>query len=715
MESTIQTQHLLSCLHAWIDHPGPDENVTDIARVGQQLHLAGEPEAALKAFEIAAAGAPEVVSYWHAVATLRMQLKLPKAALGACNRALEIDPNDADSLCNTAMVLEELGDMHAALHCYDKALQLAPRHIRALRNRPMLHAQLDQRDLAIRMAEAAIAEYPDDPGLHFNLGELYLGTSEPLRAVLAYQQCLKLDPEFRLAPYAMSIALAGAGKVQEAFSLQQTALANNPNLPSEYKSPIRMDEAHGTHDVSPDRVAMLAIADAFRIFDWRDYTDAIKLFCELIRGEHGCPPLSSKETAYLSMQVAAPMNSALRQQLARQIAQRACSNVSGMQLARSRRSSRDKIRIGYIAACFLPHPVSQLMGNAYANHDRDRFEVYAYALGPASDSFERRRVRQTVDVFREIAHLPPYSIAQIIANDEIDILIDLSGYNRDTRPEILALRPAPIQVNYIDFMTTTGAPFYDYTMLDRPTLTTEDRVYWDEKIAYLPHCSYHCELPGELPPSPSRAELGLPEDAIVLGALHHPRKLDPLSVKVWLSLLHDIPNSVLWLLHENTVQVCNMQGLAAHAGLAPDRVVFSPLRPRLEYLSCYRHVHVHLDPFVYNGHTTTTDALGMGVPMVTLTGDCVVSRVATTMVTAHGLPELAARTPEQYKAIVQKLVSDRAWYAQIKARVEQPIHGNLFCPERRIREIESAYQMMWARHEAGLPPDDFDVPEYRQT
>ena len=714
MDSTARPQAILDWLHAVLAHVDSDTpSPTELARAGLSLHQAGEPEAALKAFECAAHNALGNISYWHAIATLRMQLKLPHAALEACNKALEIDPENADSLCNTAMVLEALGDIHAALHCYEKALQLVPRHSRALRNRPLLYVALERRDLAVKAAEVAVAEYPHDPVLHFNLGELYLGTSEPLRAAAAYRQCLAFDPESRLAPYALSIALAAAGSVAEAFVMQASALAKNPRLPEEYKSPIRLDETEGTYDVTPGRVAILAIADAFRLFDWSHYEDSIRLFCALIRGEHGGPPLDSKDAAYLSMQVPAPMSSALRQQLARQIAGRVIDNIAGMQLVRSKRAAKDKIRIGYIAACFLPHPVAHLMGNAYARHDRSVFEVYAYALGPASESFERRRVRDTVDVFREVAHLPPFAIAQIIANDEIDILIDISGYNRDTKPEILALRPAPVQVNYIDFMTTTGAPFVDYTMLDRLTLTADDRAFWDEKIAYLPHCSYHCELPAETPPFLSRAAVGLPEDAIVLGALHHPRKLDPLSVQVWLEMLRDTPGSVLWLLHENPMQVRNFQALAERAGLAPERLIFSPLRPRLEYLSCFRNVHVHLDPFVYNGHTTTTDALGMGVPVVTLSGNSVVSRVATTMLTAHGLPELVATTPDQYKAIVRRLVEDREWHVQIKVRAEHPRDGNLFCPERRIREMETAYRMMWERHQAGLPPADFDVPEYR--
>jgi protein O-GlcNAc transferase len=685
-----------------------------LAELGDALHQAGEAEAALVAFELTAAAPSASVNNWHAVTAMRMQLNLPRAALSACHQALAIDPDNADSLCDTAMVLERLGEHDAALQSYGKALAVAPGHYRSLRNLPIAYASLGKYDEAIEAAEKALALYPADPALHFNLGELCLGAMAPARAVVAYRECLALDSHHRFAAYAMSIALAATGRVADAWAMQQAALAETPSLPVEYRSPLRLDEVENRHDVSPDRIAMIAAFDQFRACDWSGYEASIRLFTELIDGLHGAPPMNSKDMAYISLQVSTPMNSAYQQRLARQIATRTTVSAEGIRLSRHSRPARSRIRIGYISSSFHPHPISHLMGDIYVRHDRGQFEIYAYSLGPDSDSPERYRVRDGVDVFRDVARFPPQAAAQLIVNDGIDILVDLSGYTRDTKPEILVRRPAPIQVNYLDFMGTTGASHIDYTMLDRSTLTAADREFWDERIVYLPHCSYHCELPHGVPPTPGNAELGLPDGAIVLGALHHPRKLDPLSVETWLELLQEIPGAILWLLHETNQQVRNLRSLAESKGIAAERLIFSPLLPRQEYLALFRSVRVHLDTFVYNGHTTTTDALGMGTPMVSLTGDTVVARVATSMLKAHGVPELVASNRAAYKALVHRLASDGDWHATIKNRVANPQSGNLFCPERRIREMESAYRMMWERHQLGLPPEDFDVPAWHR-
>lgn len=685
------------------------ESAERLAVLGASLHRAGRPEAALRAFELAAEADPKQVNNWLAVATLRLQLNLPHMALDACNRALQCDPNAPQSLYSAAVVLATIGENHAALHCYDKALAVEPLHYGALRNRPMLLNAVKDNAAARRAARAAIQAYPQDPWLYYNEGDLLLGMRMADEAIEAFQQALALAPDFHRARYALAIALASQGRVREAHTEQATALAAEPQLLHSYRSPLALDALYGTSDVSPDRVAIIAGFEALRMGNWNRYEEFLELFAELIRGEHGLPPLSQHEMPYLGLGV--PIAEDLRQLLAIQAAWRVLKSIESVRLFRPPSERSGPIRIAYISANFRPHPNAYLMGDIYARHDRRRFKVYAYSLGPQTVSPERDRAMAAVDVFRDLERLPVDAAAQLIVNDQIDILIDLSGFTRHAKPEILALKPAPIQVSYMGFMGTQGAPYIDYALLDREVLIPESRARWTEHIAYLPTCSYHCELPqtGD-GASVCRQDVGIPEDAFVLCALHHPRKLEPYSYRAWLDLLRQLPNSVLWLLYEEPEQISNLRRMAVESGLTEDRLVFSPLVERTQHLLRYRLADICLDTFVYNGHTTTVDALGMGAPVVTLKGDSVVSRVAGSMLKAHGLPELIAETVQEYKTIVTRLACDTPWREEIRRRVSDYEHSQLFCPERRVREIEVAYEMMWARYRTGQAAEDFDVP-----
>lgn len=681
----------------------------ELQAAGAQLHGAGELESALKCFLQAAKVAPERIPAWLEIATLQMELGRPYLALEACNAALRQAPDNPQTLYSTGVVLTAMGDNPAALHCYDRVLAIEPQHYGALRNRPMIFAALKDNTAAREAARAAIQAYPQDPWLSYNEGDLLLGMRMAGEAAEAFHRALALAPDFHRARYALAIALAAQGQVTAAYTERTIALAAEPQLFQSYQSPLVLDALNGTNDVSPERVAAIAGFEALRMCDWSRYEAFVELFAELARGDLGYPPLSQHEMPYLSLGL--PIAEDLRQQLATQAAQRVLKGVESVRLFRPRHERSAPIRIAYISANFRPHPNAYLMGNIYARHDRRRFKIYAYSLGPQSVCHERERAMRAVDVFRDLEPLSVDAAAQLIINDQIDILIDLSGFTRYAKPGILALRPAPIQIAYMEFMGTQGASYIDYVLLDREVLSQESRAYWTESVAYLPTCSYHCELPQiDERALIRRQDIGIPEDAFILCALHHPRKLEPYSYRVWLDLLHKLPNAVLWLLYEDSEQISNLRRMAFEYGLTENRLIFSPMRQHTEHLLRYRLADVCLDTFVYNGHTTTVDALSMGIPVVTLRGQSVVSRVAASMLKAHGLPELVADTREQFLAIVERLAKDVAWREELRRRALDYSNSQLFCPERRVREIEAAYEMMWARYQAGLAPADFDVP-----
>lgn len=678
--------------------------------LGVELYKAGRTEAALAAFEGMLIHGGEDSSLWQTITALRIQLKLPGLALEAARRAVDLEQESPDNWYNLALLLEEAGESMQALDSYTRALTLNSAHYGSLRNLPLLLAGMGRQAEARCADELLLQAYPDDPWLHFNSGDLLIGMRAAVEAEAAFRRALDLDSSFHRARYALAIALAAQGRVSEAQIERNRALVDEPDLQQDYISPLLIDEGASDGDVSPERVAVIAAFEELRIGDWRRYGAIVELYSGLVRGAYGNAPLSQHEMPYCALSL--PLPEEIKRQVSRQASSRIKQSVAKYQLVRPPRS-RDKIcRIGYLSANFRPHPNARLMGDLYSRHDRSRFHIHAYSIGPADHSAERKRVEAGVDVFRDLGSLPAFAAAQLIANDGIDILVDLSGYTRYSCPEILALRPAPVQVSYLGYVATQGADYIDYTMLDRDVLLPHVRGYWDERIAYLPDCSYHCELPKNLPATPSRADLGLPASGLILGALHHPRKLEPATWACWMSLLKALPDACLWLLHEADEQRVQLLRNAAEHGVKADRLVFAAPVPHAEHLARLRQADVFLDTFVYNGHTTTVDALGVGVPVVTLNGDSVVARIAGSMLKAHGLPELVAKTEAEYRNLVLCLAVDETWRASLQERVRDYSRSNLFCPERKLRQIETAYEMMWARHQAGLPPEDFDVPEF---
>lgn len=699
------TEALLGELAQRVAHGDP----ASMFSLGCELHKLRQPEAALAAFEKEASRLPGQVRAWHAVAALRLELQLPQGALRACRAALELDPNNADSLFHTGVVLQQLRDYAAAVHAYEQALVRKPDHHGALQNLPhaLLHAGAAEK--AIDRAEQGISVYRDDAELHYNLGDIHLGFANAALARTAFERVLALKPDFHRARYALSIAIAMEGDVPTAYQERKRALDADPALLHNYRSPLVHDFCQGSNDCSPERVAVIARMAALYNCDWASYGKATELFESLIAGGEDFAPLSAPEFAYLALLL--PLSAANRQRLAQQVAQRIDNEAALCSLPRKTDTERQQLTIGYISADFRAHPMAWLLGSMYARHDRNRFNVFAYSVGPCSAGLERTLIESGVDHFRDMHRRPAESIAYRIAADGVDILVDLSGYTLDARPEVLAMRPAPIQVSYLGFLGTQGSRHIDYTLLDRYCMLPEQRKYWDESVAYLSDTSIYCERHVTHATALSRAEYGLPETGWVLCALHMPRKIDPMAFDLWLELLEEIPESVLWLVSQNPAQQQAVIDYAQAKGLQAERLVFASFVDRSEHLARYRHADVFLDTFVFNGHTTVIDALSMGVPVVTLPGDAPCARGGASILRAHGLPELVASSPREYKAIVHQLYVDSAWRKEIRARVMDDTASRLFCPEERVREIETAYEMMWARHQAGLPPADFDVPD----
>jgi predicted O-linked N-acetylglucosamine transferase (SPINDLY family) len=378
------------------------------------------------------------------------------------------------------------------------------------------------------------------------------------------------------------------------------------------------------------------------------------------------------------------------------------------------RYRHDRIRVAYLSADFHDHATAYLMAGLFEAHDRARFEISAISFGPDPPGPMRGRLRPAFDRFLEVRETSERETARLLRELEIDIAVDLKGYTTDARPGILAQRGAPVQVSYLGYPGTLGADYIDYILADAYVIPAGHERFYSEKIVRLPG-SYQVNdrkraIAGQ---TPSRAELGLPRDGFVFCCFNNSYKIAPGVFDVWMRLLGQVPGSVLWLLEDNADATRNLVQEADRRGVAADRLVFAPRFGLPEHLARHRQAGLFLDTFPYNAHTTASDALWAGLPLVTCSGETFASRVAGSLLHAAGVPELATDNFVDYEALALKLAMEPDTLAAVRAKLARrrdacPLFDTgLFC-----RHLEAAYAAMHERHRRDEPPASFDVPPF---
>lgn len=361
--------------------------------------------------------------------------------------------------------------------------------------------------------------------------------------------------------------------------------------------------------------------------------------------------------------------------------------------------------VGYLSSDFREHSMPTLVADLFEAHDRDRVRVHAYSLRPDDGGERRRRIAAGVDRFVELSEVPSPEAARTIRRDGVHVLVDLMGWTRDARPTVLAHRPAPVQVGWLGYPGTFGSAILDYMVADAVTLPGSHEPHHAERVVRLPDC-YQANSRRPIAPTPTRRAAGLPEAAMVYCCFNLPWKLDPAWFALWMRLLRAVPDSVLWLLDGGPDASANLRRETAAAGIDPARLVIAPRLPLAEHLARYRLADLFLDTLPCNGHTTTSDALWAGCPVLTRPGEAFAERVAASLLTAAGLPELIAEDDEAYLATARRLGERPAERAELRARLAEPGRLPLFDTARFARNLEAAYTEMWRR---GPRPSGFDI------
>lgn len=675
--------------------------------LGVELHQSGSLEAALRAFELSADQAPGCLSTWHAISALRLALQLPQAALQACNEALLMDPGGNNSLFNVAVTLEALGDFAAARHACLRVLDADASHFGARLNLVPLLVRLQRLDEAIEAGHQLVNLHPDSGDAWFNLGEALTSASLHKEAGAAYERALSLDPALTKAELAAAVSQAALGELAAATARLERVKAMHPAALAGFVSPLLTDRFAAFPELEPGRIALIAIYEKYRCCDWSAAEELTRRFGEVVDGQ-GCRRLDNPDLPFLG--IGLPLRGEQRLQAARQVAARIKSSLAGQRLIVPPRQKSDQLRVGYISGDFRRHATSFLASRLFGLHDRNRFEVFAYSTGPDDGSVLRREVEAGCDHFIDAMGFDAVALAQRVALDRIDILVDLAGYTLHSRPGTFALRPAPIQVSYLAYLQTSGAPWIDYVLLDRQVLSDSERAYWSESIAYLPGSLYMCDdRSGSAGEGYGGAELALPPDKFVFASFNASWKIAEADFTLWMDILHAVPDSVLLVYADSAAAISNLAAAAARAGIDTARLFFTGQLDHKSHLRRFQAADLFLDTRECNAHTTAIEALAVGLPILTLPGTTVPGRVGISLLAAHGVSELVAESAQDYLAKAVRFATDAEWRESLRTAVRRREGSWLFCTERRVREIEGAYEAMWARHSIGQAPADFFV------
>ncbi|HXR85906.1 MAG TPA: tetratricopeptide repeat protein [Stellaceae bacterium] len=640
----------------------------------------GRPEEAQRALDEAIRERPDFASALVNRANVRQQLGRLSDALADLDRVLALKPGDGEALINRGNVLQDLRRYEEAIAAYDDALRAGPQAA-ALNNRGNALNRLQRHDEALASYEAAIRSDPALADPHSGRGIALAALGRYEEAVASYAKALALAPENAQALANRAEALCELGRYEEAADDYGRALEKDPAPP--YTRGLR-------------QLVQLQIGR------WDDLEPQQKLLLrEIAAGRAVSTPAAL---------LPAPAGAALMRRCAElYIADRA--PPAAVPLWSGGPYAHERLRIGYFSYDFREHAIAYLAAELFERHDRNAFEIIAFSYGPNTGDAMRRRLERGFDRFLDVAGASDRAIAEAARRAEIDIAVDLTGLTQYHRMGVFAQRPAPIQVNWLGFPGTSGASYFDYIVADAVLIPPAHRAAYSEKVVYLPDTYQVNDSQRVIADRvPDRATLGLPESGFVFASFCNAYKCNPDVFAIWMRLLESAAGSVLWLLEDNALFARHLRLEASRRGVAPERLVFAPRAPLPEHLARHRHADLCLDTFPYNGHTTTSDALWSGTPVVTWSGDAFAGRVAASLLRAIGLPELVAFSPAEYEALAQALARDPHRLAALREklarhRLTQP----LFDCVRFTRHLEAAYRGMAERQRAGLPPEDIVI------
>jgi len=577
---------------------------------------------------------------------------------------------------NQAITMQSQGRIDDAVALFKTALDIDQNNAAALYSLALITLNSGRFDDAYVLSSRGVKAAPSFAPLHFVHGAILQSLGRKEEALRNFDDALNLDPNYVAVLLNSGAMLRSMFRHKEALERFNKRLAIEPNhvgalgncgiLLTEFKQSeqaIALFERLIQLDPEYDYGLGLLFYERMHICDWTGFDALSKQIVDGVRnGKRVC-----KSLAFM----AASENAKDHQLAAKLFADQYCPKKA-KSMWNGERYRHDKIRLAYISPDLREHPVGHLMAGIFEHHDKSRFETIAISLGIDDQSRLRARMLKSFDQFIDARDMGSEQIAQLMRDMEVDIAVDLGGYTSDTRTEVLAYRPAPVQVNYLGYPGTMGTDYIDYIVADRHIIPPEHQSFYNEKVVYLPDTYLPTDSSLRISArTPSRAECGLPDTGFVFCSFNHDHKISPTMFAVWMRLLVQVPGSVLWLMSRSEVSQHNLQKAAREQGVDPSRLIFATRVPLVEdHLARYRQADVFLDTHPYNAHTTAADALMAGLPVITYMGNSFPSRVAGSLLHAINMPELITHSLADYEQLALKLATSSIFLSDIKLRLQ---------------------------------------------
>ncbi|CAO3439983.1 O-linked N-acetylglucosamine transferase, SPINDLY family protein [Azospirillum doebereinerae] len=657
----------------------------DAIRLAYGHYQAGRLTEAADLARLILASVPEQTETAQLLGVVEYARGRPVEGMRALRRAIATRPDYSDALTNLGVLLQNTGRLTEALRLQDWACRLAPQMPATHVNRGCTLQSLGRYGDAMSAFQTAVALKPDDAQAVNNLGAVLREQARVKAALAAHRRAIALAPGFVDAYRDLGHALRELGGLVEA----RDACARGALL-------------------DPGRTELISYQLFLKqaVCDWSGYDALVRRVGAIIDGDQGIVlPLAT-----LSIDTSTPQQYRAACLFRDRVIRPMTNPADSVRRPLVRRDGR--LTVAYFSADFHEHATAYLAAEMFELHDRARFRTIAYSYGQDDGSPMRRRLTAAFERFHDIRGVGFDRVVHMIEEDGVDILVDLKGYTKQSRLELLSRRLAPIEVSYLGYPGTIACEAMDYIIGDRFVTPPEHQPHYSERLVRMPD-SYQINDRHRpiAEPGPSRAECGLPEDAFVFCSFNTTYKLTPAIFGVWMSLLRQVPGSVLWLFEANGVVEANLRREALAWGIVPERLIFAPKRPLADHLARYRIADLFVDTLPYTGHTTTSDALWAGLPVVTCQGDTFASRVATSLLNAAGVPELVTTSLDAYEALALELARNPVRLADIRRRLnETRLTVPLFDSRRFTRHLERAYTIMAEIQDAGEAPREFDVP-----
>ena len=671
----------------------------------------GELASSAKMFETAVNIKPDYFEAHKNLGLVFKNLGQVKESIDSLNMAISIKSDYFDAHYNLAIILKELGRYDQALKSYQKAISINPNFVNAYNNLGNLYLDLGREDDAINSYSRAIQINPNFAQAHNNLGNLFTDIERYDEAIQSYKKAIKSNPQLSEAINNLGNLFKTLNQLDNAIDCYKKAIVISPhfaeahfNLGMIYKKTNKKEKAliyfEHAWSLKPNMDYILGdlLSAKSNFCMWDDY---YALIDEL------------KLKIYNNKKVVSPFNllgliddPSLQRKAAEIFTNHQYPKKNALPKIQQYQKHH-RVRIGYFSADFHNHATMHLMAELFELHNKSLFEIIAFSFGPDKKDVWRKRAVNSFDKFIDVRHKSDLEVSLLSREMEIDIAVDLKGYTRDCRPKIFAESCAPIQVSFLGYPGTMATEFIDYLIADQTLIPKEKRVHYSEKIAYMPY-SYQVNVSdrGVSKNVVSRDEYGLPKKGFVFCCFNNNYKITLPVFRIWMRILEAVEDSVLWLLENDSITTENLIKEASNFGIHKGRLVFAKMAPVEDHLSRIRLADLFIDTLPCNAHTTASDALRMGVPVLTCLGESFASRVAASLLSALKLHSLITNNHSEYESLAIELATQPKKLKALKDILAINVSSEtLYNSKLFTQNLESAYMQMYDRHNKGLAPE----------